>query len=286
MKLKPIYGTQISAIVEKNTPSYVMHTYYWPPNEKNPAFSEEPPFDTVFIPKESNKQIGDLLKQAWDLYKEGKYEESEALVTKIKELITVVDSSNPAEFWTAFAKIDLKDSLMNPESEKRKRLKSIFSGICEKGVVLEAFTGFNSLVENFPTNVVFATDYSAEALERYPHPERVRIQFDMDILDGTNRIGNFEDEKFDFIVISYGYKYPIKLRHIFLEFFRILKPGGILFMLEASEAAFPNAKRKFVTQTCRKLLKKAGFKKTTIETKNYYGFASDFNNEYFVEATK
>ncbi len=76
-----------------------------------------------------------------------------------------------------------------------------------KGKILEAMCGYNSYFLPLPESTIVALDYCAEALERYPFPERLRIECDLNELNGTNHIKCFQSGSFDAVSICFGYRY-------------------------------------------------------------------------------
>jgi SAM-dependent methyltransferase len=291
MELKPIYGKIVTNVVERKYSDCGISHISLPlfvEGKFDHEYKKIPTVTCLLINENKREEVNSLAKIAWRFYNLAKYDKSKEIVQKIMQFVIRIDDDNEMDAWSKISRLMPGQTLMNSENHERRYWVNYFSRICADGIILEAFTGFNSLIESTVKKVI-ATDFCHEALERYPFPERERIQFDMNILDGTNKIGNFHDEMFDFILMSYGYKYPHKLRYIFREFFRILRPNGSLYLLEGGDyASCWVSKRKFVPQTCRRLLKKSGFLVIRIDTFNHWGFpGTHFQpDQYLVRAVK
>ncbi len=70
-------------------------------------------------------------------------------------------------------------------------------------------------------------------------------------LQGKAEVLPFRDKSFDFLAMGYALRHVSDLRSIFIEYFRVLKPGGILLILELSrpQAAVPYYVTRFYLKT-------------------------------------
>ncbi|MEK7169901.1 MAG: class I SAM-dependent methyltransferase [Patescibacteria group bacterium] len=181
------------------------------------------------------------------------------ILTRLREIeSTPVNRMTSAERWNRTAR-GLADDI-GGGSDKRgklaKRLSKRYSG-----VVLEALCGFNSYLLSSSDRTVIALDYSREALERYPYPDRTRICADLNTI-GRNEHLPFEYGYFDAITVCFGFRYPVRIRPVLQEFHRILKKGtGILSFIENPYSGYEDlCKRRFDPKTCGRHLRAVGFK--------------------------
>lgn len=292
MTKKKIYGTIVTTAAERKS-------------------QYRPPFPRVELPRDprqetspkthlfSSKQESRILNfsvsranlefakeeaiKAWSFFEEGKYDEMNQVV---KELLPLYESfhtcRDPVYMWENVA-YQMPTEMGIHESCKaniRRRLSSL----SKEGVILEAFAGYNSFIDDSEKNHVIATDYCLPALERYPFPGRKRIQFDLNLLNGNNQWGDFEDETFDSIVLCCGYKYPRRIKHVLREFCRILKPSGVLRMVENPAAGFTQiVRRDFSKESCLQSFKATGFKEVDIQQILFSSMAGQY---FLVEAKK
>ncbi len=70
-----------------------------------------------------------------------------------------------------------------------------------------------------------------EKLSALPEPERALFSF----VQGDSLKMNFEDDRFDLITVAYGVRNFENLRQGYSEMLRVLKPGGVLCVIELSQ---------------------------------------------------
>ncbi len=240
-----------------------------------------------------DEYVQELAIRAWSAYDAKQYEEADQLSEEALYTNAAVDSSTEYStlhgahsLWRYVARSMPLDIGGCPQA--RAAIKEILSRYCVEGNILEAFAGYNSYIESTSVNNVIALDYCKEALEKYPHPERTRIKFNLNRLTKSSQIGVFPDEYFNAVTICFGYKYPERLRPVFSEFRRILKPGGKLLMVEhACMGYVPIVKRwDFVPEVCEKYLRRSGFNSVSITDLPIQIAFTATNGMKFVEAIK
>ena len=158
-----------------------------------------------------------------------------------------------------------------------------------KGKILEAMCGFNSYFPRSKRRKVTALDFCGPALERYPYPERVRIECNLDqITKVRNRLHFIEDESFDAVSICYGFKYPKHIANILHEFLRILKPGGTLSFIEAKEAELEEVTHRRFTdgKRTKALFRRCGFEVTIEKLEMPCGVEEELGEFFHIQATK
>ncbi|MBP6858882.1 MAG: methyltransferase domain-containing protein [Candidatus Pacebacteria bacterium] len=128
------------------------------------------------------------------------------------------------------------------------------------GTILEAMCGHRSYFKESSDRTVTALDYCGISLERYPFPQRRRIECDLNQLKGAEKLHFFEDRTFDVISICFGFKYPEDIDALLREFSRILKPHGIVSFIENPHHGYEDLCRRKFDRGIVKILKSTGFK--------------------------
>lgn len=164
----------------------------------------------------------------------------------------------------------------------RKRLTANASG-----VVLEAMCGFTSYVDDAPhISEVVAMDFCREGLERYDHPERTRILFDLETVEAPGSIDFLEDDVLDSICITFGVDYLSNVDAVYAEFRRLLKPGGNILIVGGHGCGYPDLLRqRFNPSYHAGRLQVAGFE-TFVTDLPYDKKLLNNNGFALIEATK
>lgn len=127
-----------------------------------------------------------------------------------------------------------------------------------RGTTLESMCGFNSYILPQVDRPTIAMDYSERMLMKYPYPERMRIQFDLNRL--PNEHIEFPDSYFESIVFVKGYKYLQNPFNVFQEYHRLLQTGGTLQFIESKHAMYSDlAVRNICPYTTKTEVEKSGF---------------------------
>lgn len=210
----------------------------------------------------SAQEARELARNLWSLYRAGDGKEVERLLTELRALaLPPFEKRVPLERW-AFSAVQVPRDIGGPN---KKKIRELLSSRC-RGRVLEAMCGFNSYLDPSPDRKVVALDFCREALERYPHPERTRILFDLNLVTGSDRMEFFREESFDAVTVCFGFNYPHHPVSLFREFRRILSPHGALFLVEnPAHGYWDLARRRFSPGLCRRFLRSAGFSEIRIE---------------------
>ena len=237
------------------------------------------------VNRKNEAWIREKAKEAWKYYEAGDKKTSDKIIRELLPYHEDLDGSNPIYLWEHMSYQMPGDLGINPHC--RETVRKILLRYCSLEKVLEAFAGFNSYIESTLFNSVVALDYCRQALERYPYPHRERILFDLDKLNGKNKISIFKDLEFDAIVVCCGYKYPAKITPILREFYRLLKVGGRLIFIEDTTAGYNEAtKRSFDPKTCSSMLKRCGFGSVRHELILPENYTRGNGELYFVNAEK
>lgn len=188
---------------------------------------------------------------------------------RVKEILEQLHSIRMVPFeersllkkW-AFLMEQLPGDIGGPNKGK---IRDILSARC-RGRVLEAMCGFNSYLEPSPNREVVALDYCREAIERYPHPERTRILFDLNTIQEDRKMDFFNEGEFDAITICFGFHYLQHPVDLFQEFHRLLSASGRLILVENPHQCYRDiACRSFLPEYCVDFLKRALFKNVRAE---------------------
>lgn len=190
-------------------------------------------------------------------------------------------------------KIEVYGSGMHYIEYNHWEIAEIFKENSKHGKILEAMCGTETYLKDTPENEITGLDVSFEGLNYYPNHRR-RIICDLNQLSATTvaTIAVFPSEEFSAIFECYGYKYPKDILAVFMEFHRILKNNGTLFMLENTNPGYSSRVRKFLGTKNHKeelhhYLEVAGFKEITFKFKEWWSWQD--NNEqgtYLITAKK
>ena len=155
------------------------------------------------------------------------------------------------------------------------------------GTVLEAMCGHSTYFVNSSKRSVVALDYCETSLERYPYPERVRIQCDLNQVKGDTLLPFFAEGQFDAVSVCFGFKYPEHIGPLVQEFRRILKPGGVLSFVENPHHAYHQlCKRKFDEERIKAIMLNNGYISVGIEKIQVSSWNPERGEFYHVEAIK
>ncbi len=249
--LKIITDTQ-SRIIEDYGP--------FPLFTKNPF--EFPQFISYIIYERDTQEVVELIRELTSLREAGKWESSQVIgiLTRLEELRAYDEDLGPSkqEEWNNYAAL-MPDDIGGPyRLDLKKFLSTKISG-----EILEAFCGFNSYIFPSANSIVTAQDYSKKMLMKYEHPERRRVLFDWNNIP-RQRL-SLPDHSFDSIIIVKGYKYINSPLAVFHELKRLLKPSGLLLLVESTTACYPDlAVRPLMVNQCRNELLQTGFSELNI----------------------
>lgn len=114
------------------------------------------------------------------------------------------------------------------------------------GRILEALCGHNSYFESDSTRQIVALDGCRKSLLRYSHPDAEKFCCNLDQVTGEEKLDFLTSESFDLISVCFGYKYPCVIESLLREFFRLLKPGGVISFVESKTHGYTKyTKREF-----------------------------------------
>ncbi len=203
-------------------------------------------------------------------------EEIENIIERLRgfKLPSAEEKDNPA-FWNRVA---LKmPNLAGPNGDE---LRQILSNLCS-GLILEAMCGYESYLYEKPNYSVIALDFAAEALKRYPYPQRTRVLFDLNNGD----FNEFSENCFDYITICFGFKYLLDVKKVCDGFIKILKPGGSIIFIENPTREYSQAThRPFSSKICEEFLSLAGFR--NIYSRQLFTQDYDGSRDYFLVSGK
>jgi len=128
------------------------------------------------------------------------------------------------------------------------------------GTVLEAMCGHTSYFKEVPGRTVIALDYCGVSLERYPFPERRRIECDLNQITNGNQLPFFGDDELDAVSVCFGFKYPKDICALVREFSRIIKPGGVLSFIENPHHGYGDLCQRKFDRGITKILKSNGYR--------------------------
>ena len=155
------------------------------------------------------------------------------------------------------------------------------------GAVLEAMCGHCSYFDEVPGRTVVALDLCKESLDRYPFPDRVRIQCNLDQVRDNVQLSFFGTEQFDAVSICFGFKYPQHIGPLMRDFWRILKFNGKLSFIENPNHAYEElCKRRFDETRIQNLLLHCGYRTVEIRALRVPFWKKERGQFYHVEATK
>ena len=131
---------------------------------------------------------------------------------------------------------DFLNKLLSMGVDARWRKKFIDQiKIKKNDQVLDIATGTGDIaikiVKKYPVEVV-GLDYSPKMIEQAKKKKKSMELENLDFIVGDAENLPFEDESFDVITISFGLRNLGFYSKAFEEFFRVLKPGGALHILE------------------------------------------------------
>lgn len=202
-----------------------------------------------------------LAEKMWLAFKGNDLEEAKKIFEELKPLKTIpFKKRTNQEKWSHM----MEQTPGDIGGPNKKAIREILSERC-KGNILEAMCGFNSYLISSPDRNVVAMDYCREALERYAYPERPRILFDLNSINGKG-IGFFQKEEFDAITICFGFQYLEHPEVVFREFYRILSKNGRLCLVENPVQHYEDMScRSFSPENCSSYLEQAPFKTVHFE---------------------
>lgn len=196
-----------------------------------------------------------------------------------------LDPQNKWEFWNGQMPED-----WGPSMERRRETQRMLTAK-SSGVVLEAMCGFTTYIgtNNPEISQVIAMDFSREGLARYPYPkERPRILFDLNSIDASEPetgMGFFPDDSINTISICYGINYLDRPLDAYMEFQRVLAPGGKLLIVGGTLLGYGDlVTQHFNPLQTKPLLDAAGFD-SDIQRLPYEN-RSTHSRYYLIESTK
>ena len=202
-----------------------------------------------------------LAEEMWLAFKGNDLEKAKKIFKELQPLKVVPYEKRTAQEKWAHMMVQLPGDIGGPN---KKAIREILSEKC-KGNILEAMCGFNSYLAPSPDRNVVAMDYCREALERYAYPERPRILFDLNSINGRG-IKFFQKGKFNYITICFGFQYLYRPDAVFREFNRILSKKGRLYLVENPVQHYEDMScRYFSPESCSYYLKQAAFKTVNVE---------------------
>lgn len=216
---------------------------------------------SVFM--DNKPEAEELAKQLQQAFSENS---AHADIPKILDRLRVlrvrdVDKMTPLEYWTRSAY-----QLANycGDREVFEVIRTRLEGYT--GEILEVMCGHTSYFLESPKQKVTALDYCKLSLERYPFPERRRIECDINQVHDGGKLDFFKDEQFDAVSICFGIKYPKYINELVCEFKRILRPSGILSFIENPHHGYTHLyHREFIQKDVRSILSQSGFKSVRID---------------------
>lgn len=228
------------------------------------------------------KTYDQVMQGMIELMREGKV--AEALAAVQQASIKPYHEKSPVEKWAHWAYQMPGDwGPRHPTDRRhmRERLTSAASGI-----VLEAMCGFTSYVDDSPViTEVIAMDFCREALERYDHPDRRRILFDLNDINGDNRMDFLADESLGTVCITFGVDYLHDSAAVYDEFGRVLVPQGKVLIIGGRACGYNDLlKQHFEPGFHAGLLEASGFD-VRVEALPYGG-QGDEAEFHLIEATK
>lgn len=154
----------------------------------------------------------------------------------------------PAEIQSLFSSIshgyDQANNLITFGMAHRWRKSLVkWSGAKPGHQILDCATGTGDLALEFKKQVgtegqVIGSDFCADMLKHAPQKaEQLKLQIDFQLADVTQL--PFENEKFDVVSIAYGIRNVANRAQGIAEMGRVLKPGGVLMILETGDAQWP-----------------------------------------------
>lgn len=206
------------------------------------------------------------------------------LISNLKRLRTNPPGElTPLEYWTKSA-YQLADYCggTDPHVAISERLAKY------SGNVLEAMCGHMSYFAESAKRTVTALDYCPISLERYPFPNRRRIQCDLNQITSDTHISFIPEGSLDVVSICFGYKYPEDIVALVAEFFRLLKPSGVLSFIENPDHGYKHLyKRDFVQREAREVLVAQKFQSVTTELIEIPGWDGNLRYPFYhLEAVK
>lgn len=188
---------------------------------------------------------------------------------------TNYEDLEPAQKW-AHAAVQMPGDIGGP---RKNEVRDIITAEA-RGRVLETMCGFNSYFADTPNiTEVVVLDFCREMLERYAHPKRTRILYDLERVVMGEKLDFFKDGNFQTIG-CWGSNYLSDQRPVFAEFNRVLSRGGRLLILESTSEGYSDLiKRYFDPEECARSMRESDFNveirplpklKTEFELGEYY----------------
>ena len=142
----------------------------------------------------------------------------------------LVVTANHPDVWGDLAAQSPSDWGPLEENGKQKLKRILTSKV--NGRVLEAMCGFRSYIYDCEgIEEVVALDFSEEALERYGHPNRRKVPFDLNNLRWGAQTTEFPDGYFDSVCITFGVNYLDDPSWVYREFGRVTNNRGKLLIV-------------------------------------------------------
>jgi SAM-dependent methyltransferase len=158
-----------------------------------------------------------------------------------------------------------------------------------QGRILEAMSGYSSYFPARTNTSIVALDVSPEMLERYDHPDRLRIAACLEN-DRAAIVQRFH-EHFDVVSVCFGWRYPKHIENVLRLFHDILKPGGKISFIENPAAGYSwDCNRSFDPSAWVSTVRACGFRNTRFSALEMSIYESNHKlapqSYYHCEATK
>jgi hypothetical protein len=212
------------------------------------------------VDKSNVQEARSLAARLFEAKKNSNKAEEDILVKRLLEIRAKDWNEMTAQEKWNFQAI-LKPADWGPASwEKKDELKELITQRC-RGRVLEPMCGFRSYVINSPDiSEVVALDFSRKALERYDHPERKRILYNLEDVVNGDRMEFFEDRTFNTISANFAIDYLTNPVPVHEEFHRMLANDGQVLVVDGPGQGYVDIKKRtFDPKVCAKHMQEAGF---------------------------
>jgi hypothetical protein len=217
-------------------------------------------FTVNFTDLDKAKALAEELKQ---FLGQPNHLEAERLLAEIKKLEAIpYRDKTPNQRWAHMAyqlPRDVSGGIMQPLFAEEISRRCIGKG-------MEAMCGWNSNLLPSPDREVIALDYCREALERYPYPDRLRVQCDLNEVEQVEGLGFCLPGSLRYIAISFGFRYLTNPVHTFGVLRELLEPKGSMFFIESPGSGYDDiCLRRFSPGLWEETLGEAGFSQLSCE---------------------
>jgi SAM-dependent methyltransferase len=260
---EPVYVTEV---ISGDTPHPTRHIMI-PLDEPPKTFEERVEWQLknrqlieYSVKKEDAPEARGLTVRLFEAKQRGDRGQEDAIVKSLLEL-RVKDQGEMSDQEKWDSRAIQKPGDWGPASwEKKDELKELITQHC-RGRVLEPMCGFRSYVLNSPDiSEVVALDFSRKALERYDHPERKRILYNLEDVVNGDRMEFFEDKTFNAISANFAIDYLTNPVPVHEEFYRILANDGQVLVVDGPGQGYVDIKKRiFDPKVCAKHMQAAGF---------------------------